>query len=96
MKKYISFISSLVLLALPAAASTLYVSTIGDDETAQPDDPDFPFLTIQAALDQTKDGDTVRIANGTYPVTPIIVPWYDPLPVKMAPIQMVKKTDITI
>ena len=96
MKKYIAFISWLVLLALPASASTLYVSTDGDDDTAQPDDPDLPFLTLQAALDQTSDGDTVRVASGTYPVTPIIVPWYEPLPDKMAPIQMIRKSNITI
>ena len=96
MKKYIILISALFILPYFMSASTLYVSTDGDDDTARPDDPDLPFLTLQAALDQTSDGDTVRVASGTYPVTPVIVPWYEPLPDKMAPIQMIRKCNITI
>lgn len=95
-KKYIALILVLFFLPLSLDASIIYVSATGNDDLARRDNPDLPFLTLQAALDQTTDGDTVRIAGGTYPVTPIVVPWYEPLPKKMAPIQMIKKSNITI
>jgi hypothetical protein len=51
MKKYIALISVLFILPLSVDASIIYVSATGNDDLARPDDPDLPFLTLQAALD---------------------------------------------
>ncbi len=69
------FLAGCLFASLTAGAAepvgrVLYVSTVGDDVSAAPDDPERPFRTIGVALSQCEDGDTVRVGAGTYVVEP--------------------------
>ena len=51
-----------------ALAATAYVAVDGNDATAELDDPDAPFLTLDAALDALpQDGGKISIGIGTFP-----------------------------
>ena len=63
-----SAILALLLCAAHAQARTLYVSTTGSHDTNTPAFSTWATAAtnIQAAVDAASDGDTVRVAHGTY------------------------------
>lgn len=84
------------ILSLRLSGAVLYVSPGGNDETGERGNPERPFRTIQKAFDLSESGDQVLLSSGEYLVTPEVVPWYDPLPEYMAPIQLVGKSHLTL
>lgn len=67
MKSDASGVASWQLLKGGTLQKSIYVSKDGDDSTGKLADPDFPFLTIQAAIDAGIDGTTiVYVFAGTY------------------------------
>jgi len=94
--KFLGLLFVAVFLTFSCYAATIYVSPEGDDTTAIIDDPWHPFQTIQAALNASNSKDQIILQKGTFSITPKVVPYYDPVPTVMAPIQMVKKSDIFI
>ena len=57
---------STMLIASIAWGETVYVSTMGDDDTGERGNPDKPFKTIQWGIKAAQHGDTVLVANGIY------------------------------
>jgi hypothetical protein len=72
MKQYLNLSVTLTIVlftiaypSLPARAATYYVSVSGSNSVGD-GSSDNPWRTIQFAYDQTADGDTIIVAEGTY------------------------------
>jgi mono/diheme cytochrome c family protein len=71
-----------------------FVATNGNDNLALPDDPTRPFQTIQSALAQAGNGDTVLVRPGRYVVTPGFPA--DPLAGGVPPLIISHRVDFTL
>ena len=91
------FLAIVLLLSITPFlhARILYVSTTGDNATAQPDNPNRPFRSLTAGCQELQNGDTLEIGAGIYQITPGYPTIYHPLP-DYAPIQLSGLTNITI
>ena len=67
MKKLLATLAAVVSLPLAALATTWYVNgSSGSDYYNSGTSASYPFATIQTAIDNSCDGDTILVAQGTY------------------------------
>ena len=65
MRMVFAFVMS-VVLAMNALATTWYVADNGGSDSNSGKSQSSAFKTIQKAVDKSKDGDTILVADGTY------------------------------
>lgn len=83
------------LLVEETGARTVYVSTAGDDWTAEAGNPKQPFASLTLACETLRNGDRLEIAQGIYEIVPGYPnQWYS-LP-DFAPLQLKNLTNVTI